>query len=795
MNGMTPEQRSGGRVYARAVALVACVVAPIALIALPACRDQDEGKQRAATEARDDAAAHDAAAARDDAAAQGELPDPMARRSEDRVFRLGPNLLLAHVERGGGLLVNAGSAGFLKYLRFGLPALRWSLRQERDGVRVAVPDRLAAVEVPVTAAQAAARVLYLRVHAPAAGRIGVKINGRKAGGAKLVAGWQTVAMPVEEGRLAPGESFVTFEIAGMRRGKEPAIEWLQIGGAAPPEGSARDAAGDQSGTAVGPVRYLPGEDTLVLARDAGLVYHVHVPETGHLVADVAGAGCRVEVRVRSAEDVVEGVLQGAGARLDLAPVAGQIARLELGLGRGAGDCAAVRLASAALTVARVDDEPRGGASPRHVVLWNMSGLRADRVRPFAPWARPEVPGFERLAAAGTVFDPFWVQAAVPEASRWSLAHARYPVPTKALGRQRIPLVSLGEEMRDAGFTPIGVTAGGAPAAGLEQTVGQGFAAWEAVEGKQDGLGDDGDVPAPGADVLARALALFGERRAKERLFLLVQTADTRLPWVGHEPWLGRYDPGDYDGPFERVVRAEDVGAAAGDVPAVSCEQTPAPRDLARLRAIYDAAVSYQDALLVQFLDQLAQWGELDRTMVIVTSDGGMGLWEDGRCGPETWLRAPALRVPLLVHYPPSFPAGRVAARGAEAIDLLPTLLRALGLPVPALAQGIPLLGPAQEAASGYPRPLLASHDVRAHAMRLAGWTIHVGTSGVPAIYHVKADRREQSNLAAARPIERRFLTDVLSLLLPYRHEWNQRAWGTAANMSAEGLRRIEGGAP
>jgi arylsulfatase A-like enzyme len=206
-------------------------------------------------------------------------------------------------------------------------------------------------------------------------------------------------------------------------------------------------------------------------------------------------------------------------------------------------------------------------------------------------------------------------------------------------------------------------------------------------------------------------------------------------------------------------------------------------------------VSYQDALLVQLLDQLAQWGELDQTMVIVTSDGGMGLWEDGRCGPETWLRAPALRVPLLVHYPPLFPAGRVAPRGAEAIDLLPTLLRALGLPVPVQAQGIPLLGPAQEAASGYPRPLLASHDVRAHAMRLAGWTIHVGTAGVPAIYDVKADPREQRNLAAARPIERRFLTDVLSLLLPYRHEWNQRAWGTAANMSAEGLRRIEGGTP
>src|SRR6185503_2958735 len=67
-----------------------------------------------------------------------------------------------------------------------------------------------------------------------------------------------------------------------------------------------------------------------------------------------------------------------------------------------------------------------GPAPRHVILWIMDTLRADRIRPIAPGARPEVPALERLAAEGAVFRQAYVQGNESQTSHASIWTSLYP---------------------------------------------------------------------------------------------------------------------------------------------------------------------------------------------------------------------------------------------------------------------------------------------------------------------------------------------------------------------------------
>src|SRR5688572_6406306 len=84
-----------------------------------------------------------------------------SRGPERAVYSLADNRLSAHLLRGGGLYLPAGSAGFAKYVRFGnllsaktKPA--WTLRQRNGDARVArMTGTSAEINVPLTAADVA----------------------------------------------------------------------------------------------------------------------------------------------------------------------------------------------------------------------------------------------------------------------------------------------------------------------------------------------------------------------------------------------------------------------------------------------------------------------------------------------------------------------------------------------------------------------------------------------------------------------------------------------------------------
>ena len=56
--------------------------------------------------------------------------------------------------------------------------------------------------------------------------------------------------------------------------------------------------------------------------------------------------------------------------------------------------------------------------------------------------------------------------------------------------------------------------------------------------------------------------------------------------------------------------------------------------------------------------------------------------------------------------------------------------------------------------------------------------------GAVRVFDAIHDHFEKSDLAATRPIERRFLTDAMSTFLVFQKDWNKRRWGVASNQSA-----------
>jgi len=205
------------------------------------------------------------------------------------------------------------------------------------------------------------------------------------------------------------------------------------------------------------------------------------------------------------------------------------------------------------------------------------------------------------------------------------------------------------------------------------------------------------------------------------------------------------------------------------------------RDKVHVRALYDSDVSYNDQQFGELMKDLDQLGRREDTMVVLIADHGEELWDHGKVGHGQSLREELVHIPFAIHYPPLFPAGKMVDEGVEIIDVLPTIVDALGGKPPAAAQGESLVPLAQGEGAGYPRPAIASQYELAHTMRLARWKLWVGGSGDTRLFDAVDDPLESKELSATRPIERRFVSDALGLWMAYQTKWRKSRWGVASN--------------
>jgi arylsulfatase A-like enzyme len=95
--------------------------------------------------------------------------------------------------------------------------------------------------------------------------------------------------------------------------------------------------------------------------------------------------------------------------------------------------------------------------------------------------------------------------------------------------------------------------------------------------------------------------------------------------------------------------------------------------------MYDAEVAYQDRQLRKVFRYLKRSGQLDNTMVVVVSDHGESHGEHNFMGHAFVIYNELVHVPLMIHYPEMFPAGKRVQHNVSTRRVFHTILEAAGI--------------------------------------------------------------------------------------------------------------------
>jgi len=107
--------------------------------------------------------------------------------------------------------------------------------------------------------------------------------------------------------------------------------------------------------------------------------------------------------------------------------------------------------------------------------------------------------------------------------------------------------------------------------------------------------------------------------------------------------------------------------------------------------LYDGEIAYVDELIGKVLDKLIEKDVLKKTLIVIVGDHGESLGQHKENAHGFFIYDAAISVPLIIKLPSqSLKAKKVNAR-VETIDIMPTLLQILGLPLPSEVQGKSLL--------------------------------------------------------------------------------------------------------
>lgn len=178
---------------------------------------------------------------------------------------------------------------------------------------------------------------------------------------------------------------------------------------------------------------------------------------------------------------------------------------------------------------------------------------------------------------------------------------------------------------------------------------------------------DGAV-SPGMVLADQASAWIRQRQGgRRRPYLLVLgLAETHRPW-------DRPEYGDA-GPDEAV---------AGSVPPYLPDDPRVRDELAR----FHAAVRFADRVVGEVRSAVDSGPEVDRTLLLFTVDHGVAFPRAKGMSYD-----PGLESALVVRWPDRVAAGQVRGELLCNLDVLPTLLEAVGIPVPSEVQGRSFLG-------------------------------------------------------------------------------------------------------
>lgn len=379
----------------------------------------------------------------------------------------------------------------------------------------------------------------------------------------------------------------------------------------------------------------------------------------------------------------------------------------------------------------------------NVVLIGIDTLRADHLSCYG-YPRPTSPRIDGFASESVLFTTAVSQSPWTLPAFASMFTGVLPSSHRA-GEGTLPHVSRLDPARDTITTMLkraGYRTG--------SFVSNGYVGKDV--GMKEGF-DDGDVSMLGLGATRKAIAWL-RAHAAERFFLFLHIVDPHQPYAPPPEDAAPFIDPSYPGPLGMKV----AGWA---------DPNWTDADRRRVVDLYDGEVRFTDGLVGQVLDALASLGLTERTIIVITADHGEELLDHSMLGHGHSLYEELLRVPLVIRFPGGQPRARVEHQ-VRTMDLYPTLLDALDMPVPPGLDGVSLM----PVARGEPpnpeteRAFAEYLDIGAElkALRQGDRKLILDpAAGSVQLFDLRADPHEQEDISAREP-ER-----VAELRIPLEH--------------------------
>lgn len=394
-------------------------------------------------------------------------------------------------------------------------------------------------------------------------------------------------------------------------------------------------------------------------------------------------------------------------------------------------------------------------SKPNVVMIMLDALRADRLSCYGGEEAAATPNMDALAKDGRLFLHAYSQASHTKPSTASLLTSRYPTEHRAIHKtEALPpgVITIAEILGEAGYYCGGIVSNVnlAPVYNFQQ----GFHEYTYLPPKF----------LFGANEAASRLVIYGvlrlvrmklvqsiyvdhfyrsgevvtayfndffRRNKEKRFFLFLHFMDPHDPYFEH-PYNGHG--------YSRAVMPN-----------------PDPRFVEPFKDLYRQDVEYTDVWIGHVMDRLKSEGLYDNTLIVLTADHGEEFYEHQGWWHGTTLHEEQIHVPLIIKLPAPADSLHITPLLARSIDVVPTILAAVGVESPDVIRGRDLFAPVS---ADYVPEIFSEADHEGNVvqmLRIGCWKFLKTNPENPRhrppvqLYNISDDPCELKNLATENP--------------------------------------------
>jgi arylsulfatase A-like enzyme/Flp pilus assembly protein TadD len=360
------------------------------------------------------------------------------------------------------------------------------------------------------------------------------------------------------------------------------------------------------------------------------------------------------------------------------------------------------------------------AEAPNIILITVDTTRADRMG-FLGSKRGLTPNLDMLAKQGVVFERAFSQAPLTPVSHATIFTGTYPQfhTVTDFGHPLPPLLpSLPEILQTSGYRTAAFISSLVldPKANMAPGFDRGFDSFDAGFHQKHGPDESryASIERRGGEVVAHAITWLKQNRGTP-FFIWIHLYDPHAP----------YDP---------------------------------PAAYNKYKDPYDGEIAYADASLGKLFAYLRSRGIYDRALIAMMSDHGESLGAHGESMHGIFLYDETIHVPLVFKMPSELLAWRRVGTRVRLVDVAPTILNLLGLPLPPTFQGeslVPFMKPGAKPAADLP-----AYSETDYPHRAFGWSalrsLRTGKylfvrAPRRELYDETKDRGAEHDLAASSP--------------------------------------------